>query len=50
MIEKRFSTISISENTPMLKVEFTDKKYEVLSTLFFADGSTICSLVIEKFE
>lgn len=50
MIEKVFSTITVNGSKPMLKVEFKDKKYELLSTLLFADGSALCPFILDKYE
>lgn len=50
MIKKKFKTVLIGDAKPELTVEFEDKKYEVISTLFVADFSTICELAIKKIE
>lgn len=50
MLNKTFKVISFENSKPMLTVEFDDKKYELLSTLFFADGSTVCKVAIQKIK
>ena len=50
MIEKKFNIIFTEDGTSHLTIEFEDKKYELLSTLFFADSSTICKIAIQKIR
>ena len=48
-MKRKFNVINISE-FKHIRIDFEDKKYGMLSTLFFTDGSTICSFALEKYE
>ena len=48
MIDKKFETITLNNGKRKLKITFSDKKYALLSTLFFVEISTFENWIKEN--